>query len=133
MIDRICALLDSDDSVGAVTSVRIPEALRQALSLATEHLGFDATATSLTAIAVRAALEACVLEAALEAHYVEFPAARPSLVDVAAALAGQDGSPLAGRRDLLEAGAVTLLARHPAADARDLLLWVEATDAALAG
>lgn len=132
VIDQIGALLDSDDSAGAVTSVRIPEPLRQALTLATDHLGFAATATSLTAAALRDALEACVLGAALEAHYAEFPAARPSIVDIAEALAAQDGSPLAERRDLLAVGAEALLARHPAADARDLLLWVEAQDVALA-
>ena len=65
-------------------------------------------------------------EAALEQHFAAHPHARPSLAEVALALAAQDGSPLADRPELLERAATQLLARHPDADADDVLLWAEA-------
>jgi len=51
--------------------------------------------------------------------------ARPPLAEVAFALAAQDGSPLAGRLELLERAATQVLARRPDADAHDVL-WAEA-------
>jgi hypothetical protein len=50
---------------------------------------------------------------------------------VARALAAQDGSPLADRPDLFERTAAEVTARHPDADADDVLLWAEAQQAAL--
>jgi hypothetical protein len=80
----------------------------------------------MTVAALRTAVETAVMEAALRAHYQMHPDTRPSLAEVALALAEQDGSPLAGRPDLLTAAAAAVLVRHPDADGDDVLLWAEA-------
>ena len=56
--------------------------------------------------------------AALDAHYAEYPHARPTLAEVALALAEQDGSPLADHPEAFEKAAELLLAR-PDADRFD--------------
>ena len=129
-LDRIAELLAQADEPGAVTSVRVPAPLKEALGLAVEHLGLNASTSRLACDAIRLALESAVLDAGLADFYARFPTSRPSLVDVATALAEQDGSPFAGRRDLMDRAARQLLERHPDADARDLLLWVEAQQVA---
>jgi len=131
VLDRINALLDADDESTVNTSMRLPVALRDAAALAVDQLQVAASTTTLTATALRAALETAVMEAALEAHYAQHPTARPTLAEVAQALAAQDGSPLADQRQLLEQAAAEVLARHPDADADDVLLWAEAQQAAL--
>ncbi len=70
------------------------------------------------------------MNAALEAHYSQYPSVRPSLAEVALALAAQDGSPLAHHPDLVEQAAAEVVTRHPDADADDVLLWAEAQQAA---
>lgn len=129
VLDRINELLDADDETTVNTSMRLPATLREAAALAVEELGMAPSTTSLTASALRLVLETTVMEAALEAHYDLHPHARPSLAEVALALAAQDGSPLADRRDIVERAAADVLARHPAADADDVLLWAEAQQA----
>ncbi|MCL2423634.1 MAG: hypothetical protein FWD11_07065 [Micrococcales bacterium] len=129
-LERIVELLVTADDSTVVTSVRISAALKEALGLAVEHLGLDVSTSGLTSHALRHTLDTAVLAAGLADIYAESPQSRPSLVDVAVALAEQDGSPLADRRDLLEVAADQLLDRYPAADARDLLLWVEAQQVA---
>lgn len=109
--------------------MRLPSALRDAASLAVEHLGIAASTTTLTAAALRSALETAVMEAALESHYEQHPNARPSLAEVALALAAQDGSPLADRPDIIERAAADVTKGHPGADADDVLLWAEAQHA----
>jgi hypothetical protein len=132
VLDRINALLDADDSTTVNTSMRLPEALRDAAALAVDALGVAPTTTSLTAAALRSALETAVMQAALDAHYERYPHARPSLALVAQATAQQLGSPLADRPELLAAAAEQVLERHPDADAHDVLLWAEAQLVALA-
>lgn len=122
-------LLDATDGGTVNTSMRLPSALRDAAALAVERLGVAASTTTLTAEALRSALETAVLEAALHAHYRRHPDARPTLSEVALALAAQDGSPLADRPDVIEAAAAEVVARHPGADADDVLLWAEAQQA----
>lgn len=129
VLDRINELLDAEDSVTVNTSMRLPSALRDAASLAVERLGVASSTTTLTAGALRSALETAVMEAALGSHYSAHPDARPSLAEVALALAAQDGSPLAHRADIIERAAVEVTARHPDADADDVLLWAEAQHA----
>src|SRR5688572_354170 len=129
VLDRICQLLDSNEESTVNTSMRLPGTLREAAALAVDRLGVVPSTTALTATALRSVLETAVLNAALEAHFERYPAARPSLADVALALAEQDGSSFAGRRDLLEEAAAQVLRRHPHADADDVLLWVEAQQA----
>ena len=126
VLDRINAFLDADDDSTVNTSMRLPVALRDAAALAVDQLQVAASTTTLTAIALRTALETAVMEAALEAHFAQHPTARPSLAEVAQALAAQDGSSLADQPELLEQAAAEILARHPDADADDVLLWAEA-------
>jgi hypothetical protein len=130
VLDRINALLDADDDATVNTSMRLPAALRDAAALAVRHLGVASSTTTLTAAALRDALHTAVMAAALEAHFRQHPDARPSLAEVAQALAAQDGSSLAERPDLLERAAEQVIARRPDADADDVLLWAEAQLAA---
>ena len=126
ILDEINCLLDADGAATVNTSMRLPVALRDAAALAVQHLGVAGSTTGLTAAALRRALQTAVTEAALEAHFAQHPHARPSLAEVALALAAQDGSPLADRPELLERAATQVLASHPDADADDVLLWAEA-------
>ena len=126
MLDQINRLLDADDEATVNTSMRLPASLREAAALAVEQLGAAPSTTTMTATALRRALETIVMEAALRLHYDEHPETRPSLAEVAHALAVQDGSPLAARPDLIDSAAEAVRARHPDADADDVLLWAEA-------
>lgn len=125
-LDRLNTLLDADDPATVNTSMRLPVNLRAAAALAVEHLGLASSTTTLTATALRFALETAAMEAALEEHYRQHPATRPSLAQVACALAAQDGSSLAERPELIESAARQVLEKHPDADADDVLLWAEA-------
>jgi len=129
VLDQISELLDADDDSTVNTSMRLPAALRDAAALAVEHLGVAPSTTTFTAAALRVALETAVMTAALEAHYVAHPGARPSLADVALALAAQDGSALAEQPEVVERAAAEVEARHADADADDVLLWAEAQQA----
>ena len=90
------------------------------------ELGAASSATALTAQALRGVLEGIVMQAALEAHFVQYPSARPSLGELAVAAAGLDGHPLATRPELLHRAAIEISQRHPGATADDVLLWAEA-------
>ena len=126
VLDRLSALLDADETATSNTSMRLPTALRDAAALAVSELGLASTTTALTAGALREVLETAVMRAVLDEHYRQHPQARPSLADVALALAEQVGSPLADQPDLLSSAAEQLLPRHPEADAHDVLIWAEA-------
>jgi hypothetical protein len=126
VLDEINRLLDSTEEATVNTSMRLPAALRDAAALAVHRLGAAPSTTNMTATALRQALEALVMETALRLHYQQHPAAEPTLAEVALALAAQDGSALAERPDLVSAAAEAVRARHPAADADDVLLWAEA-------
>lgn len=125
-LDEINRLLDEDDSSTVNTSMRLPTNLRDAAALAAEELGAAPSTTAMTATALRRALETIAMETALRLHYDEHPETRPSLAEVAQALAAQDGSALANRPDLISSAATAVIARHPDADADDVLLWAEA-------
>lgn len=129
VLDEINRLLDVGDGTTANTSMRLPTALREAAALAVDHLGVASSTTAMTAAALRRALETAVMAAALEAHHQQHPDTRPTLAEVALALAAQDGSPFAQRPDLVERAATEVVARHPDADADDVLLWAEAQQA----
>lgn len=124
-IDRILGLLDEPSAETAATSMRMPRALRDAASIAVAELGAAPSTTALTAEALRARLEAIVMEAALEDHFRTHPQVRPSLAEQALAAAQLDGHPLAARPELLEEAAAAVVERHPNADADDVLLWAE--------
>lgn len=129
VLDEINRLLDADGGVTVNTSMRLPSGLRDAASLAVRHLGVAESTTGLAAASLRRFLETVVMEAALEAHFDEHPHARPSLAEVALALAAQDGSPLADRPELVERAAVEVVEYRPDADADDVLLWALAQQA----
>jgi len=129
VLDEINRLLDVDDETTVNTSMRLPSALRDAAALAVERLDAAPSTTAMAATALRHALETLVMETALRLHYDQHRMAKPSLAEVALALASQDGSPLADRPTLIAAAAVAVVARHPGADADDVLLWAEAQGA----
>lgn len=126
VLDRLNLLLDASDGSTSNTSMRLPTSLRDAAALAVAELGLAPSTTALTAGALRVALETAVMRAALDEHYRQHPQARPSLAEVALAMAEQTGSPLAEQPAVLTAAAEQLLTRHPDADAHDVLLWAEA-------
>jgi len=125
-VERISALLDAEGSPTSNTSMRLPAALRDAAALAVAELGVAPSATALTAAALRAMLEAIVMQAALDQHYQHYPQAHPDLGDLAIAAAQLDGHPLAAQPERLRQAAVEITANHPAATPDDVLLWAEA-------
>ena len=126
VIERISDLLDRGGLETSNTSMRIPTALRDAAALAVRELGVAPSATALTTAALRATLEAVVMQAALDEHYEQHPQARPDLADLAIAAAELDGHPLAAEPGRLRRAAAEIVGRHPGASADDVLLWAEA-------
>jgi hypothetical protein len=126
VLTRIHELLDRADDETVNTSMRLPVALREAAALAVSELGIAASTTTLAAEALRARLEAIVVERALEEHYERHPEARPALAELAIAAAELDGHPLARRPALIQRAAEAIVEQHPDADADDVLLWAEA-------
>lgn len=125
-IERISLLLDSDMTETSNTSMRIPTALREAAALAARELEAAPSATALTTLALRTALEATVMRAALDEHYAQHPETRPDLADIAIATAELDGNPLAADPDRLRRAAAEIAAVHPHPEPEDVLLWAEA-------
>ena len=125
-IDRMSELLDAGGPETSNTSMRIPTALRDAAALAVKELGVAPSATALTTAALRATLEAVVMQAVLDEHYERHPGARPDLGDLAIAAAELDGHPLAAEPELLRRAAAEITAKHPDASPDDVLLWAEA-------
>lgn len=130
-LDVMNRLLADTDGETVNTSMRLPVALRDAAALAVEQFGAAPSTTTMTAVALRQTLETVAMETALRLHYEQHPDARPTLAEVALALASQDGSPLADRPDLIADAAAAVAARRPDADADDVLLWAEAQLAAV--
>jgi hypothetical protein len=126
VIERITALLDEDELKTANTSMRIPAALRDAAALAVRELGVAPSATALTTAALRATLEALVMQAVLDEHYRQYELARPDLGDLAVAAAEIDGNPLAARPELLRQAAAEISGRRPGASPDEVVLWAEA-------
>ena len=125
-IERISELLDAGAMETSNTSMRIPTALRDAAALAVRELGVAPSTTTLTTAALRAALEAIVMQAVLDDHYERNPETRPNLGDLAIAAAELDGHPLAAQPERLRQAAVEIAAKHPGASPDDVLLWAEA-------
>jgi hypothetical protein len=130
-LDEINRLLETTDGETVNTSMRLPVAIRDAAALAVAQFDAAPSTTTMTAVALRRALETLVMETALRVHYEQHPGAKPTLGEVALALAAQDGSPLAERPDLIARAAVAVAARRADADADDVLLWAEAQLAAV--
>jgi hypothetical protein len=125
-IERISQLLDSDMSETSNTSMRIPTALREAAALAAKELKAAPSATVLTTMALRSALEAAVMRAALDEHYAQYPETRPDLADIAIAAAELEGNPLAAEPDRIRRAAAEIASVHPNPEPGDVLLWAEA-------
>jgi hypothetical protein len=125
-IERINELLGSDTAETSNTSMRIPTALREAAALAARELGAAASATALTTVALRSALEAVLMQAVLDDHYARYPDTRPDLADLAIAAAELDGHPLAAEPKRIRHAAAEITARHPHPEPEDVLLWAEA-------
>jgi hypothetical protein len=126
VIERIGELLDDSELGTSNTSMRIPVALRDAATLAVRELGIASSATALTTAALRATLEAVVMQTALDEHYEQHPQARPDLGDLAVATAELDGHPLARQPERLRQAAAEVARNHPDASPDDVLLWAEA-------
>ncbi|MBM7790529.1 hypothetical protein [Tenggerimyces flavus] len=101
---RLLDLLDEAGSGTAGTSLRLPVNLREAAAVATD-LGMATSTTELTVQGLRDALEAYAQRAVLDAHYREYPEARPDLAEIALAGAKLDGNPLASRPELVRRAA----------------------------
>jgi len=125
-LETINRLLDHRGPETSNTSMRIPTALRDAAALAVQELGAAPSATALTAAALRATLDALVMQAALDNHYERHPDARPSLGDLAVAAAELDGHPLAEEPERIRRAAEEIVERHPDASPDDVVLWAEA-------
>lgn len=125
-IERISALLDQEMQETSNTSMRIPTALRDAAALAVSELGVAPSATALTTAALRATLDAVVMQAVLDEHYRRHPQARPDLGDLAVAAAEIDGHPFASEPERLRSAAAEIAGRHPGATPDQVLLWAEA-------
>lgn len=125
-LDRIIELLDAPEGPTTNTSMRLPDTLREAAALAVGALDIAPSATSLTSDALRRALETAVIGAGLDAYFAQYPDSRPTLAQVALALAQQDGSPLADEPEALERAAAEVQKIRPEADADDVLLWATA-------
>lgn len=126
VVDQINALLDEGTHETSNTSMRIPTALRDAAALAVRELGVAPSATALTTAALRATLEAVVMQAVLDEHYRQHGQARPGLGDLAVAAAEIDGNPLAAEPERLRQAAAEISGRHPGASPDEVLLWAEA-------
>jgi hypothetical protein len=126
VIERINDLLDATGQETSNTSMRIPTALRDAAALAVRELGVAPSATALTTAALRATLEAVVMQAVLDEHYDRHPGSRPDLGDLAVAAAELDGHPLAAEPERLRRAAAEIAGYHPDASPDDVLLWAEA-------
>jgi hypothetical protein len=124
-LDRMNALLDSNDTATVSTSMRLPVTVRNAAAIAVADLGVASSITALVAQALRLILGQTVSQAALDGHFEQYPHARPSLSGVALAYAEQTRSPLAERPELLSMAAEQILPSHPDADARDVLMWAQ--------
>lgn len=126
VIDRIVDLLNSDADSGDTdpTSMRIPSSLREAARLAAEHLGAPSV-TSLAVAGLREAMETAVVRASLDDHYAQHPSARPSMGEVAVAMAAQDRHPLADYPERILAAANE--AGDRVSTPREVLIWAEAS------
>ncbi|MCL2423987.1 MAG: hypothetical protein FWD11_08890, partial [Micrococcales bacterium] len=95
VLDQIIRLLEEPATESSVTSVRIRSNVKQAQDLAREHLGLTEPMSDVVEQGIRDALRALVFRSGLEAYLARHPQSRPTLGDVAFALAEQDRDPLA--------------------------------------
>jgi len=85
--------------------------------------GFDASSNELGVTAIRDRLELFAQRVALDMHYEMHPDSRPTLAEIALALAELDGDPLAADPDLIAAAADAVVHFKPTANADDVLMY----------
>ncbi len=126
---QLVRLLDSVNEETVNTSVRFPVCLREAAGIAAKHLGIAPSTSALTVEALRRLLEQTAFDVGLDLFFEASPASRPSLAEVSCALAVLEGWEFAGRDEEITKAADEVRSRHSDADARDVLLWLEAQKA----
>jgi len=128
-LTRLLDLLDRADADTVNTSIRLPLALRDAAALASS-MGLAQSITELTIAGLRHALDAVAQRALLDAHYAQYPDAKPSLAEIALAAAELDGNPLAAQPALIRRAAEQVATLLPDPDADDVLLFAAGLAAA---
>ncbi|MCL2092049.1 MAG: hypothetical protein FWH11_12775 [Micrococcales bacterium] len=129
-IDRVIELLEEPTSDSSVTSVRIHSNIKQAQDLAREHLGLTEPMGDLVEQGIAEALRGLVFRSGLEAYLARHPQSRPTLADVAFALAEQDRDPLTELgRAVFQRAAEQIVADRPDASPDDVIIWVHAQEA----
>lgn len=114
-IDQVMeALQEVERGAGTskATSIRLPESLHRAVSLATE-LGMDDSFTAATTHALVDRLRGFVRQRALAAHIVRFPSDRPTLAAVAKRRVSGTDHPADRRPDLVAVAAEHVERRRP--------------------
>ena len=110
------------DGPTIVKSIRIPAGMHEAMRVAVD-LGLADNVNDAYVSAGARNLEAFAQRLAFEAYYLEFPEARPSITEVALAMAELSEDPLAAHPDLIERAAVEVVARKRDAQPEDVLLY----------
>lgn len=128
-LDRLIDLLDSVDTESVGTSVRLPAALRDAAAVAAE-LGLVSSTSELTTRGLRAELELVAQRAILDAHYEQYPHARPDLGEIAQMAAELNSHPLADRPDLIRRAAEDLVRIVPDPSPDEVLAYAAGLAAA---
>lgn len=123
-VTRALEQLDREGE-SVVTSVRVPRGLRHVAKVLQEA-GLISSWNDVLVQGARDRLEAIAHRAGLDAHYTEHPELRPSVADVALALARMDASVLADQPDLVAQAATELTAVRPEATADDVLTYATA-------
>lgn len=124
-LERLLDLLEADDGPLVGTSVRIPANLRDAAAVAAE-MGLAESTTDVTVRGLRDVLRWFSMRAVLDAHYEEYPEARPELWEIAWAMAELAGDPLAKEKKLIRRAAREVQARRSDPLPEDVLLYAEA-------
>lgn len=108
-----------------VTSVRVPQGLRQAATVL-QKAGLISSWNELLVQGARDRVEAIAHRAGLDAHYADHPELRPAVGEVALALARMDACELAEQPELVAQAASELTAVRPDATADDVLTYATA-------
>ena len=124
-LDRIAELLRADQSQTVNTSMRIPVALRDAASIATDELKMAQSTTVMTVEAIRHQLRSLLMRASLDEHYDNHPGSRPTLAELAQAEADLSNHRLKNQSDLITRAAqdITKVMQHPSPS--DVLIWAD--------
>lgn len=103
--------LEEDGPLQA-TSLRLPKALHEALSIATE-LGMDASMSAATREALTERIRGFARQTAFSAHFAEFPDDTPRLAEVAKRRVSGTDHPAAAEPGLVDEVAAEIERRRP--------------------